>query len=58
MSSLGPLEAKIIIKLRTQGNYCHGYDLCGSCGGLVVGHVAFLVGGGRFCGDFGGCLHC
>ena len=26
MSSLGFLEAKIILKLRTMGNYCHGCD--------------------------------
>ena len=57
MSSVGPLEAKIIPKLRTPGNYCHGCDFCGGGGGLVVGGGALGVGGGRFCGDLGGSLH-
>ena len=53
MNSLGPLEAKIIAKGRTLGNYCHGCDFFGGGGGLIVGGV---VGDGPFCGDLGGCL--
>ena len=47
MSSLGFLEAKINTKLRTMINYCHGCDLCGDGGGLVVGE-------GSVSGDCGG----
>ena len=37
MSSLGLLEAKIIPKLRTTGNYCHDrFFFCGCGGGKVV----------------------
>ena len=56
MSSLGLLEAKIIPKLRTMGNYCHGCYFRGFCSGLVVGVGALVLGGGRFCGDLGGSL--
>ena len=37
IGDLGLLEANIIPKLRTPGNYCHGCDFCGGGGGLVVG---------------------
>ena len=37
MRSLGPLEAKVIAKCRSPGNYCHGCDFYGDGGGLVVG---------------------
>ena len=53
MSSLGPLEAKIIPKSRTPGKYSHGCDFCGGGGGLVVGGATLVVGGGMFCGDLG-----
>ena len=53
MSSLGLLEAKIIPKLRTMRNYCHGCYLCGCGGGLMVGGGALVVGGGSDCGDWG-----
>ena len=53
MSSLGLLEAKIIPKLRTTGNYCHGCYFWGCGGGLVVGVRVLGVGGGRICGDWG-----
>ena len=46
MSSLGILEAKVIPKQRTTGNYCHGCHFCGCGSGLVVG-------GGSFLGDLG-----
>ena len=51
MSSLGLLEAKIIPKLRTTGNYCHGCDFCNGGGGLVVCGGGLVVGGGSVCGD-------
>ena len=53
MSSLGLLEAKIIPKLRTTGNYCHDCYFCGYGGGEVVGCAALVVGGGNVCGDWG-----
>ena len=53
MSSLGLLEAKIITKLRTTGNYCHGGYFCGCGGGLLVGGGALGVDGGSVCGDWG-----
>ena len=53
MSSLDLLEAKIIPKLRTMGNYCHGCYFCGCGGGLVVGGGVLGVGGGSICGDWG-----
>ena len=57
MGSLGPLKAKITPKLRTSGNYCHGWDFCGGGVGLVVGGGILVVDGGRFCGDLGRCLN-
>ena len=54
MSSLGPLEAKIIEKWRTPGNYRYGCDFCGDGDGLVVVGGALVVGGGWFYGDLGG----
>ena len=54
MSFLGPLEAEIIPKLWTPGNYCHGCDFCCGGGGLVVGGGVLVVGGGKFCGDLVG----
>ena len=54
MSSLGLLEAKIIQKWRTTGNYCHGCYFCGIDSGLVVGVGALVVGGGCFWGHWGG----
>ena len=54
MSSWGLLEAKIIPKWRTPGNYCHYCDFCVGVGGLVVGGSALVFGGGSFfCGDWG-----
>ena len=53
MSSLGLLEAKIIPKGRTTGNYCHGCYFCGCGGGLVDSGGALVVGGGSVCGDWG-----
>ena len=50
ISSLGLIEAKIIPKLRTTGNYC---NFCGGGGGLVFSGGALVVGGGSICGDLG-----
>ena len=61
MRSIGLLEAKIIPKLRTTGNYCQGCYICGCGGGLmvgvgavVVGGDAIVVGGDSFLGGFVG----
>ena len=51
MSSQGLLEAKIIPKWRTMGNYCHGCYFCGCGGGWEVSAGALVVGGGSVCGD-------
>ena len=51
ISSLGLLEAKLIQKIRTKGNYCHGSYFCGCGGGSVVNGGALAVGGGSVCGD-------
>ena len=53
MSSLGFLEAKIIPKLWTTGNYCLGCDFCNGGVGLVVCGGGLGVGGGSVCGDWG-----
>ena len=59
MSSLGLLEAKINLKRKTTGNYCHDCFLLlrwattgGS--GLLVGGGAFLDDGGSVCDDMVG----
>ena len=54
MSSLGLLEAKIIKKFRTMGNYCHGCFFGGFGIGLVVGVGALVIGSGIFLGHCGG----
>ena len=53
MSSLGLLEAKIIPKLTTTGNYCHGLYFPGFGSGLEVGGGKLVVGGGSFGGHWG-----
>ena len=54
MSSLSLLEveAKIIPKFKTTGNYCHGCYFCGCGSGLVVGGGALVFGGGSVCADW------
>ena len=56
MSSLDLLEAEIVPKLRTMGSYCHGCYFCGCGSDLVVAGGVLVVGRGRVCGDWGGCL--
>ena len=51
----GLLDAKINPKLRSLGNYCHGFDFCGAAGGLMCGGGGFGVNGGSVCGDWGNC---
>ena len=53
MSSIGLLQAQIISKLRTTGNYRHSCDFCNGGGNLVVCGGGLVVGGGSFCGDWG-----
>ena len=54
MSPVCFLEAKIISKYTTTGNWCYGFEFCGGCGYLVVGGRSFSgnCGGGSTSGKF------